>query len=87
MLSAEMTDFTIDISGTRGFENAQVTCGGIPADEINKKTLMSLKKKGLFLCGELLDMHGDCGGYNLHLAWTSGRIAGHNAVKYTGSKV
>ncbi len=87
MLSAEMTGFTIDISGTRGFENAQVTCGGIPADEINKKTLMSLKKKGLFLCGELLDMHGDCGGYNLHLAWTSGRIAGHNAAKYTGSKV
>ena len=44
--------------------------------------MMSKKAEGLFLCGEILDIHGDCGGYNLHLAFTTGRIAGNSAGKY-----
>ena len=43
---------------------------------------MSKKQNGLFTCGELLNVNGDCGGYNLHFAFTSGRLAGASAVKY-----
>lgn len=74
--------FTTRINGTKGFENAQITCGGISTDEISAVTMMSRLHKGLFLCGEILDIHGDCGGYNLHLAWTTGRIAGSSAAGY-----
>lgn len=77
-----LKNFEIEIKGTRGFENAQITCGGIDTDGFDPKTLMSKSVNGLFACGEILDMHGDCGGYNLHLAWTSGRIAGYSAAKY-----
>ena len=47
---------------------------------------MSEKQNGLFACGEILNVNGDCGGYNLHFAWTSGRLAGASAVKYLNSK-
>lgn len=78
----ELKNFEITCSGTKGFENAQVTCGGISTNEVDPKTMMSEINKGLFLCGEILDIHGDCGGYNLHLAWTTGRIAGSSAAEY-----
>ena len=74
--------FEINITGTKGFENAQVTCGGVNTDEVNPKTMMSKLVEGLFICGEILDIHGDCGGYNLHLAWTTGRIAGNGAAEF-----
>lgn len=74
--------FKIYIKGTKDFDSAQITCGGIATDEINEKTMMSKKCRGLFLCGEIIDIHGDCGGYNLHLAWTTGRIAGNSAADY-----
>lgn len=74
--------FEINIKSSKGFDNAQVTKGGINTKEISSETMMSKKAEGLFLCGEILDMHGDCGGYNLHLAFTTGRIAGNNAGKY-----
>lgn len=74
--------FEINIKSAKGFENAQVTKGGIKTNEVSPDTMMSKKTEGLFLCGEILDIHGDCGGYNLHLAFTTGRIAGHNAGKY-----
>ncbi len=76
--------FTVKITGTRGFDNAQVTCGGINTEEIDPSTMMSRLQKGLFICGEILDVHGDCGGYNLHLAWITGRIAGKAAADYLG---
>lgn len=77
-----LKNFKINIKGTRGFDNAQVTCGGINTDGFDPKTMMSKIETGLFACGEILDIHGDCGGYNLHLAWTSGRIAGCSAAEY-----
>ena len=74
------------ISGVRGFEFSQVTAGGLNSSDFNTKTLMSKKQNGLFACGEILNVNGDCGGYNLHFAWTSGRLAGASAVKYINDK-
>ncbi len=74
--------FVINISGTRDFNNAQITCGGISTNNFSPDTMMSDISPGLFCCGEILNIHGDCGGYNLHLAWTTGRIAGAGAVNY-----
>jgi len=59
-----------------GFDNAQVTSGGVDLNEINLDTLESLKVKGLYFCGEVLDVDGACGGYNLSFAWITGLIAG-----------
>ena len=77
-----LKSFEIEITGTRDFTNAQITCGGIKTEEIFPETMMSKIIDGLFICGEILDIHGDCGGYNLHLAWTTGRIAGYSAAQY-----
>ena len=66
----------IEVKETNGFENAQVCSGGIPLDEINPETMESKIVKNLYLVGELLDVNGDCGGYNLGFAWMSGLIAG-----------
>lgn len=68
-------------SGTKGFESAQVTCGGINLTEVNSSTLESTIVKNLYFCGEVLDVDGDCGGYNLQWAWSSGAIAGMSASK------
>ena len=63
------------------FTSAQVTAGGIKGDEVDE-TLMSRKINGLFFAGEILDVHGDCGGYNLHFAFASGIKAGRSCTKY-----
>lgn len=78
----QLKSFEINIKSAKGFDNAQVTRGGIKTSEVSPITMMSKKEDGLFLCGEILNIHGDCGGYNLHLAFTTGRIAGNNAAKY-----
>ncbi len=78
----QLKNFEISIKSTKGFDSAQVTKGGIKTNEVSPDTMMSEKAEGLFLCGEILDIHGDCGGYNLHLAFTTGRIAGHSAGKF-----
>ncbi len=78
----QLKKFEINIKSAKGFDNAQVTKGGIKTNEVSPDTMMSKKTDGLFLCGEILDIHGDCGGYNLHLAFTTGRIAGNNAGKF-----
>lgn len=78
----QLKNFEVNIKSARGFDNAQVTKGGINTNEISPLTMMSEKADGLFLCGEMLDIHGDCGGYNLHLAFTTGRIAGNSAGKF-----
>lgn len=69
------------ISSVCGFSDAQVTAGGIPACEINGQTLELLHAENVFVCGELVNTDGDCGGYNLLWAWNSGRLAGANAAK------
>lgn len=61
-------------------ENAQVCMGGVALSEINER-LEAVRVPGLFLCGEMLDVDGRCGGYNLQWAWTSGHIAGEEAAK------
>lgn len=80
----EIKAFEVICTGTKGFDSAQVTRGGINTDEINEHTMMSKINDGLFMCGEILNLHGDCGGYNLHLAWTTGRIAGNSVAEYLG---
>lgn len=66
---------TVSVSETNGFEHAQVCAGGIPAEEITEK-LESKLVPHLYFAGEIVDMDGICGGYNLQWAWTSGYIAG-----------
>ncbi len=62
-------------------ESAQVTAGGICTGEFDPKTMESRLVPGLYACGELLDIDGDCGGYNLQWAWSSGHCAGLSAGK------
>ena len=63
-------------SGTQGMESAQVTAGGLDCGQFDPETLESRLVPGLYACGEVLDVDGDCGGFNLHWAWASGRLAG-----------
>ena len=72
--------FRVYISASKGFENAQVTRGGADVSEFDANTLESLKIKGLYVTGELLDVDGGCGGFNLQWAWSSGMTAGENAA-------
>ena len=67
------------VKGLRGYENAQVTSGGVAGDEITDR-LMLKKMPHAYVCGEVIDIDGDCGGYNLQWAWSSGAVAGKNAV-------
>ncbi|MGI6026828.1 MAG: NAD(P)/FAD-dependent oxidoreductase [Candidatus Scatomorpha sp.] len=69
--------FKLPVRGTEGFANAQVTAGGIRTSEFDPHTLESRLCPRLFACGEVLDIDGDCGGYNLQWAWASGVLAGH----------
>lgn len=73
--------FPVNATGLNDFTQAQVTAGGVPLEEIDQN-FQSLKVPGLFLCGELLDVDGICGGYNLQWAWTSGWIAGESASTF-----
>jgi predicted Rossmann fold flavoprotein len=74
-------DWQIEVIGSLGFEEAQITAGGIKLDNINPSTLESLKVPGLFFAGEVVDIDGKCGGFNLQWAWSSGYIAGKNAAE------
>ena len=69
-------EFTLKVLGTEGFDSAQVTAGGIKTTGINPETMESRFMPHLFICGELLDIDADCGGFNLQWAWASGRLAG-----------
>ena len=69
-------DFVLELRGTEGFDNAQVTAGGIKTDGVDPYTLESRTVPGLYICGELLDIDAPCGGFNLQWAWASGYTAG-----------
>lgn len=71
-----MKGLSIVITGEKPFENAQVTAGGIPLSEVEPRTCQSKSVDGLYLTGELLDVDGTCGGYNLQWAWSTGAVAG-----------
>jgi predicted Rossmann fold flavoprotein len=73
-LAAMVKAFTLDITGTLGFDYAQVTKGGVPIDEVTE-TFESKICPSLFLAGEILDVDGECGGYNLHFAFASASVA------------
>ena len=75
--------FEVSLTEPMGMDSAQVTAGGIRTAEFDNQTMQSLLVPGLFACGEVLDVDGDCGGYNLQWAWSSGRLAGLNAGKDT----
>ncbi|MBO4415009.1 MAG: aminoacetone oxidase family FAD-binding enzyme [Lachnospiraceae bacterium] len=69
-------DFSFNITGTAGWDNAQVTTGGLSIGEIDPETLETTFCPGLYVVGETLDVDGCCGGYNLQWAWSTGAIAG-----------
>ena len=75
-LARAMRDFRLPVTGVSGFEAAQVTAGGIKTVEFDPRTMRSRLVPGLYACGEVLDVDGDCGGYNLQWAWASGLLAG-----------
>lgn len=68
------------VTGTGDFAAAQVSAGGVSTRDICETTMESTLQKGLFFAGELLDVHGDCGGYNLQWAWVTGLLAGKHAA-------
>ncbi len=72
--------FVLKTEGTMSWNNAQVTSGGILTKEIEKETMESKKHPGLYITGEVLDIDGDCGGFNLQWAWSSGYVAGEDAA-------
>lgn len=78
-IAAVMKNWRLEVKDTGGFEKAQVTGVGIPASEINAETMESKICPGLYFAGEVIDVDGICGGYNLQWAWTSGYIAGNAA--------
>ena len=75
-----LRNFKVTVKETNPFDNAQVSAGGVCMDEVSEE-LESLLVPGLFFAGELLDVDGRCGGYNLQWAWTSGFLAGKEASK------
>jgi len=79
-LAQRLKDWRIDIDGPMPYSRAQVTGGGVMLDEIDLTTMESKKCRGLYLCGEILDMVGLCGGYNLHFAFGTGLLAGNSTL-------
>ena len=79
-LCEAMKKFIVTPKSVNGFEQAQVCSGGIDFSELNEN-LESIYCPGLYICGEMIDVDGKCGGYNLQWAWTSGYIAGTSAAE------
>jgi predicted Rossmann fold flavoprotein len=79
-LAERLTRWRLPITGTLSWNRAQVTAGGVPAAEIDPATMASKKVPGLFLAGEIVDVDGDTGGFNLQWSWSSGHVAGTHAA-------
>lgn len=77
-----MKHFTVSIAGPRPIKEAIITAGGVKTGEVDPGTMMSKKTPGLFLAGELLDVDAYTGGFNLQIAWCTGRAAGEGATQY-----
>jgi len=82
-LKTWLKDFRLEVTGYRPFAEAIITAGGIDTREIDPRTMESRKTKGLFIAGELLDIQGDTGGYNLQAAFSTGWLAGRSAAQIT----
>lgn len=76
-----LTKYQIAVDGHQGYRKAEVTGGGVALDEMDTKSMESLKAPGVFFCGEVCDVFGRIGGFNFLWAWTSGRLAGMSAAK------
>jgi len=75
-IAGEIKRFSLRVLGAMGMDGAQVTAGGVRTEEFDETTMESRLCRGLYAAGEVLDVDGDCGGYNLQWAWSSGRLAG-----------
>lgn len=84
-LVSAITDFRLSVKDGLSFEQAQVCSGGVDTSEVDCHTMESRLHKGLYFAGELLDIDGTCGGYNLQWAWSSGAAAGIHAAKEENS--
>lgn len=80
-LEALLFEWRLPVLGTAGYANAQVMAGGLDTRDFDPRTLQSRKAPGLFAAGEILNVDGGCGGYNLQWAWASGLLAGSEAAK------
>lgn len=76
-----LTRWPVAVTGTRGYNHAEVTAGGVPPAEVDLRTMESRKRKGLYLTGEILDVDGRLGGFNFQWAWSTGFIAGKALAK------
>ncbi len=79
-LAKNLKNFTLKVTGTLGFDSAQVTRGGVRLSEINETTMESKLVNGLYMTGEILDVDGDCGGFNLQWAYSSARAAAEDIL-------
>lgn len=79
-LARLLKGWSLEISGTMPWPEAHVTAGGVDLRDVNPETLESRIVPGLYFCGEILDVDGDCGGFNLQWAWSSGFVAGRSAA-------
>ena len=80
LIAGAIKRWRIPVSGTQSWMQAQVTAGGVSTAEIDPGTMESRLAPGLFFAGEVIDVDGDCGGYNLQWAWSSGHLAGASAA-------
>lgn len=81
IILAAAKDLQLTISGTKSFDMAQVCAGGVGLNQIDADTFESVKAEGIYFAGEVLDVDGICGGYNLQWAWASGYLAGKAAAE------
>ena len=79
-----LTGIPVTVTGTRGFQFSQLSTGGVPVTEVDPLSMASRRVKGLYLAGEVLDVVGPCGGYNLQFAFSSGALAGMEAGRSLG---
>ena len=76
-IAKSLHNFQVPISGSEGYEKAEVTSGGVDTNELSSKTMETIKVPGLFFIGEVVDVTGWLGGYNFQWAWSSGFAAGN----------
>ena len=81
---AVSSDDKVSVTDTFGMEKAQVSAGGVATEEICVETMESLLHRGLYLLGELQDVDGICGGYNLHFAWATAVICSQHLINERG---
>ena len=80
-LIKQIRSFQTNLVGSNDFEQAQVTAGGVYTNEVKETTLESKRQKNLYFVGEILDIDGTCGGYNLQWAWSTGICAANHIAK------